>query len=51
MRRVSANCLRTIETLRNGDSAKEILLRWGYACQIAATGFLGPVVFILIAAR
>jgi hypothetical protein len=51
MRRVSANCLLTIETLRNGNSAKEIHLRWGYACQIAATGVLGPVVFILIAAR
>ncbi|MEU8655430.1 hypothetical protein [Actinoplanes philippinensis] len=51
MQRVSANCLGTIETLRKGSSAKEVLLRWGYACQIGATAFLGPVVFILIAAR
>jgi hypothetical protein len=33
LRRVSTNCLGTIETLRTGNSLKEVLLRWGYGCQ------------------
>lgn len=51
MRRVSANYLRTIETLRKGNCNKELLLRFGYGCQVGATLLLGPVVFLLIAVR
>jgi hypothetical protein len=51
MRRVSANYLRTIKTLRKGNYNKELLLRFGYSCQVGATLLLGPVVFLLIAVR
>lgn len=51
MRRISANYLRTIGTLRSGNGSKEVLLRWGYSLQVAAIVFLGPVAFIMIATR
>ena len=51
MRRVSASYLRTIGTLRQGNKSKEICLRLGYGCQVAATLLLGPVIFLLIVVR